>query len=103
MNLTAFLLTLKEKRMANQLVWVDIPVEDLDRAIGFYSLVLGARDSGKPGLVLASLAAPMYWALMSLAAVKSLVQLVSAPSFWEKTVHGLDRGAAPEATGVTDA
>ena len=27
--------------MANQLVWVDIPVLDLDRAIGFYSSVLG--------------------------------------------------------------
>ena len=26
--------------MANQLVWVDIPVTDLDRAIGFYSAVL---------------------------------------------------------------
>ncbi len=27
--------------MANQIVWVDIPVLDLDRAIGFYSAVLG--------------------------------------------------------------
>jgi uncharacterized protein len=27
--------------MANQLVWVDIPVVDLDRAISFYSKVLG--------------------------------------------------------------
>jgi predicted enzyme related to lactoylglutathione lyase len=27
--------------MANQLVWVDIPVHDLDRAIDFYSAVLG--------------------------------------------------------------
>ena len=28
--------------MANQVVWVDIPVKDLDRAIRFYSAVLGA-------------------------------------------------------------
>jgi predicted enzyme related to lactoylglutathione lyase len=28
--------------MANQIVWVDIPVKDLDRAIRFYSAVLGA-------------------------------------------------------------
>lgn len=28
--------------MANQIVWVDIPVLDLDRAIRFYSAVLGA-------------------------------------------------------------
>jgi uncharacterized protein len=27
--------------MANQLVWVDIPVLDLDRAIAFYGAVLG--------------------------------------------------------------
>jgi len=27
---------------ANQIVWCDIPVKDLDRAIGFYSAVLGA-------------------------------------------------------------
>jgi predicted enzyme related to lactoylglutathione lyase len=29
--------------MANQIVWVDIPVKDLDRAIKFYSAVLGAQ------------------------------------------------------------
>ena len=28
--------------MANQVVWVDIPVLDLDRAIHFYSAVLGS-------------------------------------------------------------
>jgi hypothetical protein len=33
---------------------------------------------------------------MSLAAVKAAVQLISAPSFWEKTVHGLD--TAPSRT-----
>ena len=27
--------------MANQIVWCDIPVKDLDRAIRFYSAVLG--------------------------------------------------------------
>lgn len=27
--------------MANQIVWVDIPVSDIDRAIKFYSAVLG--------------------------------------------------------------
>ncbi len=29
--------------MANQIVWVDIPVIDLDRAIRFYSAVLGVQ------------------------------------------------------------
>jgi uncharacterized protein len=31
-----------EFKLANQLVWVDIPVLDLDRAVRFYSAVLGA-------------------------------------------------------------
>ena len=29
--------------MANQVVWFDMPVDDLDRAIRFYSAVLGAE------------------------------------------------------------
>jgi cellulose synthase/poly-beta-1,6-N-acetylglucosamine synthase-like glycosyltransferase len=32
---------------------------------------------------------PVYWALMSIAAWKALVQLVLRPSYWEKTEHGL--------------
>ena len=31
--------------MANQIVWCDIPVKDLDRAIEFYSAVLGKAVS----------------------------------------------------------
>jgi uncharacterized protein len=38
--------------VAHQIVWVDIPVEDLDRAIGFYSAVLGqeVRKQEFPGM-----------------------------------------------------
>jgi predicted enzyme related to lactoylglutathione lyase len=37
--------------MSNQFVWVDIPVKDLDRAISFYSGVLGFQvpKEGGPG------------------------------------------------------
>jgi predicted enzyme related to lactoylglutathione lyase len=40
--------------MANQIVWVDIPVLDLDRAIRFYSTVLGnaVRRQEYPGMVI---------------------------------------------------
>ena len=43
--------------MANQLVWVDIPVTDLDRAIRFYSAILGApvRKQEFPGMTIALL------------------------------------------------
>jgi hypothetical protein len=38
--------------MANQIVWCDIPVHDLDRAIKFYSAVLGQTVSKQsfPGM-----------------------------------------------------
>ena len=38
--------------MANQIVWVDIPVKDLGRAIKFYSAVLGApvKKEDMPGM-----------------------------------------------------
>src|SRR5258706_10624222 len=38
--------------MANQIVWFDMPVKDLDRAIRFYSAVLGApvKKEQMPGM-----------------------------------------------------
>ncbi len=43
--------------MANQIVWVDIPVLDLDRAVKFYSAVLGAEVQKQeyPGMTIALL------------------------------------------------
>ncbi len=43
--------------MANQVVWCDIPVVDLDRAIRFYSAVLGAavKKEEFPGMTIAVL------------------------------------------------
>ena len=40
--------------MANQVVWVDIPVLNLDRAIKFYSAMIGApvRKEQMPGMTL---------------------------------------------------
>ena len=34
---------LPQKRMPHQIVWFDIPVQNLDRAIRFYSAVLGVQ------------------------------------------------------------
>ena len=43
--------------MANSVVWVDIPVLDLDRAMRFYSAVLGAELTKQefPGMTIALL------------------------------------------------
>jgi len=35
---------------------------------------------------------PIYWVMMSLSCYKALWQLVSNPSFLEKTMHGLHNG-----------
>jgi cellulose synthase/poly-beta-1,6-N-acetylglucosamine synthase-like glycosyltransferase len=59
-----------------------------------YSGVASARASGKPQLVLSGLAVPLYWGMMSLAALKAFVQLVFQPSYWEKTTHGLSGNAS---------
>jgi cellulose synthase/poly-beta-1,6-N-acetylglucosamine synthase-like glycosyltransferase len=65
-----------------------------------YSGVANARVSGKPQLALAALVVPLYWAMMSLAALKALIQLVLQPSYWEKTTHGLASGGAPGGAGA---
>ena len=43
-----------------------------------------------------SLTAMWYWALMSFAAWKGLVQLITKPFYWEKTEHGLSKQTAAE-------
>ena len=56
----------------------------------WYLTVLTARHTRPEGLVLAAMLVPIYWVMMSIAAVKAMWQLVVTPSFWEKTAHGLD-------------
>ena len=59
-----------------------------------YGTIVSAHLTGRQSLVYAALLSPLYWGMMSIAAIKALVQLVSIPSFWEKTTHGLDRQGA---------
>ncbi len=55
----------------------------------WYLTVLTARHIRNEGLVLAAVLVPVYWVMMSIAALKAVWQLVVIPSFWEKTTHGL--------------
>jgi len=56
-----------------------------------YAVLLTAVEADEDELtLLAALTMPVYWAMMSMAAIKALLQLVTAPSYWEKTTHGLD-------------
>ena len=54
-----------------------------------YVSLVTVRVVRRPDLLLACLLSPLYWVLMSIAAVRAAVQLVTDPSHWEKTTHGL--------------
>ena len=54
-----------------------------------YMSMVSARSLGRPTLVIAAILSPVYWIMMSIAAIKAGIQLVAQPSFWEKTTHGL--------------
>jgi len=56
-----------------------------------YLTIITTRESNRPRLLVAALLVPAYWIMMSVAAIKALVQLIFTPSYWEKTTHGLDR------------
>lgn len=62
-----------------------------------YIGLLTVRVVGRPEFLLSALLVPLYWVLMSLAALRAVVQLVTQPSYWEKTEHGLfDPTLTPE-------
>ncbi|HEY9293929.1 MAG TPA: glycosyltransferase [Microlunatus sp.] len=68
----------------------------IGNVLALYSTLIGARASGDSNLLLACLLTPLYWALMAVAALKAIWQLLVRPSYWEKTVHGLDAAAGTD-------
>jgi cellulose synthase/poly-beta-1,6-N-acetylglucosamine synthase-like glycosyltransferase len=66
-----------------------------------YMCMLSVRDRSKSKLRVAALLIPLYWVMMAMASVKAALQLLIAPSYWEKTTHGLDTGrTAPNSVAV---
>ena len=61
-----------------------------------YSTVLATYQRGYYDLVKHCLLAPGYWVLASVGAWKGFLQLITRPSYWEKTKHGLDLEAESE-------
>lgn len=61
----------------------------LGNASTMYCTFLSCRETGNARLWWACLTVPLYWVLMSIAAIKGTYQLIAQPSYWEKTVHGL--------------
>jgi cellulose synthase/poly-beta-1,6-N-acetylglucosamine synthase-like glycosyltransferase len=62
----------------------------IGNAAVIYVNALIARVMNRPALLGAALLVPVYWVMMSVAAVKAAYQLVFQPSYWEKTAHGLN-------------
>jgi glycosyltransferase XagB len=58
-------------------------------ALTYLNLLMASEMVGKHKFHRAALLTPLYWVMMSIAAVKAAVQYVFQPSHWEKTVHGL--------------
>jgi glycosyltransferase XagB len=50
-----------------------------------------AIKSGKRHLILPSFVIPLYWGLISFAAWKGMIQLITRPFYWEKTRHGITK------------
>ena len=80
----------------------------LGNVVVYYTTILAARRLGRPSLVFAACLVPAYWVMMSMAAIKAFWQLVAAPSYWEKTTHGLGlvtpgQGTPSDGAGRPDA
>jgi hypothetical protein len=54
-----------------------------------YLSVVTVRTMPRPEFLLSALLSPLYWVLMSIAALRAFLQLLTDPSHWEKTTHGL--------------
>ncbi|GCE39548.1 hypothetical protein Rhow_003072 [Rhodococcus wratislaviensis] len=67
-----------------------------------YMNLIACRETRNSALLIAGLTTPLYWVMMSIAAIKGTYQLIRNPSYWEKTFHGLS-GASTPATTETDA
>ncbi|MEU4840798.1 glycosyltransferase [Nocardia testacea] len=65
-----------------------------------YMNLVACRESRLTVLLLAALTTPLYWLLMSVAAIKGTYQLIRKPSYWEKTFHGLPGTTGAESTGA---
>jgi glycosyltransferase XagB len=61
-----------------------------------YFFMMGAYKRGYYRLLMYAFTAPVYWALMSIAAYKGFWQLIHNPFYWEKTQHGISKHTASE-------
>lgn len=61
----------------------------LGNALAFARMAVSVGKAGHSDLLPWLLLMPVYWMMMSLAAIRALAQLLVSPWRWEKTTHGL--------------
>ncbi|MFW0785939.1 glycosyltransferase [Gordonia sp. CPCC 206044] len=66
-----------------------------------YMNLIAIREDGRIKLMWSALIVPVYWVMMSVAAIKGMWQMLFNPSYWEKTFHGL--AATGESADTDDA
>ncbi len=66
----------------------------LGNTVTVYLNIVAVREDGRASLLWSALLSPLYWVMMSIAAIKGMWQLITSPSYWEKTVHGLSSSSA---------
>lgn len=71
----------------------------IGNALYVYYYMMGAARLGRRNLILATPLVPIYWLLMSVAALMALRDLIVRPFHWQKTTHGLHL-VAPESVGT---
>jgi cellulose synthase/poly-beta-1,6-N-acetylglucosamine synthase-like glycosyltransferase len=54
-----------------------------------YNMILGLAKQGHEDLIVYMIFIPLYWLMMSIAAVYALYELILRPHYWQKTQHGL--------------
>ncbi|AZG47954.1 glycosyltransferase [Gordonia insulae] len=68
-----------------------------------YMNLIAIREDDRSELFWPALAVPLYWVMMSVAAIKGMWQLILNPSYWEKTFHGLASTPSKESGTAADA
>jgi cellulose synthase/poly-beta-1,6-N-acetylglucosamine synthase-like glycosyltransferase len=65
-----------------------------------YYYMMGAARRGQPELIIYAIFVPVYWLMMSIAALYALRDLIVRPFHWHKTQHGLHLGDKSNAKAV---
>lgn len=66
-----------------------------------YYYMIGAFKRGQWNLIKFVYLVPVYWFWASVASLLALYQLITAPHYWEKTVHGLTKANLPKSKVAT--